>query len=403
MTSVVDSFENIRDIYPFSSLEKNEIIKQLGFNSNSSCLCSGKICSSRLEDLPCLELTSTLENIPNLHGFDPKDNILTEVNFEYYTSHKFHSSQAIKDITEGNYFSVFHSNVRSIAAKYENLAALLTELNHNFQLIGVSETKINIDKDCVTNISIPGYNFFSQPSQQNAGGVGFYIKNEIEFHIRDDLSTTTNDFECLWIEVHNKARNIVCAVVYRHPQSYFDNFTDYFYAAVDKISKEFKISILLGDFNLDLLNFEIHERTEQFINTLDTYCFQSHIIKPTRITNHSATLIDHIYFNSLEHHTVSGNLLWDISDHLPNFLIINELTCSSYKPTIYKREYSSYKEEGLLAEVQSVNWEEVVPAEADVEQLFDSFHNKLTEIVDKHVPLKRVSKRQSKMQSKPCN
>ena len=100
---------------------------------------------------------------------------------------------------------------------------------------------------------------------------------------------------------------------------------------------------------------------------------------------------------------MSGNLLWDISDHLPNFLIINELTCSSYKPTIYKRNYSSYKEEGLLAEVQSVNWEEVVPAEADVEQPFDSFHNKLTEIVDKHVPLKRVSKQQSKMQSKPCN
>ena len=72
---------------------------------------------------------------------DPEDNILTEVNFEYYTSHKFHSSQAIKEITERNYFSVFHSNVRSIAANYDNLTALLTELNHNFQLIGVLKLK----------------------------------------------------------------------------------------------------------------------------------------------------------------------------------------------------------------------------------------------------------------------
>ena len=137
-------------------------------------------------------------------------------------------------------------------------------------------------------------------------------------------------------------------------------------------------------------------------NLLTLYCcFQSHIIKPTRITNHSTTLIDHIYFNSLEHRTVSGNLLWDISDHLPNFLIINELSCSYHKPMIYKRDYSSYKEEEFLAEIQSVNWEEVFPAQVDIEQLFNSFHKKLTEIVYKHVPLKRVSKRQLKMQFKP--
>ena len=157
---VVDNSENTWDIFPFSSQEKSEIIKQLGFNSNSSCLCSDKIYGSRLEDLPCLELTSSLENIPNLHGFDPENNILTEVNFEYYTSHKFHSSEVIKDITEENYFSVIHSNVRSIATNYDNLIALITELNFNFHLIGISETKINIDKDCVSNISILGYNFF---------------------------------------------------------------------------------------------------------------------------------------------------------------------------------------------------------------------------------------------------
>ena len=45
-----------------------------------------------------------------------------------------------------------------------------------------------------------------------------------------------------------------------------------------------------------------------------------------------------------------------------------------------------------------VNWEEVFLAQADIEQLFSSFHKKLTEIV---VPLKRVSKRQLKMQFKP--
>ena len=49
-----------------------------------------------------------------------------------------------------------------------------------------------------------------------------------------------------------------------------------------------------------------------------------HILKPTRITGNSAPLIDNIFFNSIKYHTVSGNILTDISDHLPNFLIIDE-------------------------------------------------------------------------------
>ena len=354
-----------------------------------------------LEALPRLELISSLTNIPNLREFDAENNLLSEINFDYYTSHEFQSSQTVRDSISENCFSAIHCNIRSLAANHDNLTTLLSNLKHNFHIIGLSETKIVFNKDCVANISIPGYQFFSQPSVHNAGGVGFYIRNEIEFHLRDDLSSTTDDYECLWIEVHSKSHNIVCAVVYRHPHSNLDNFTDYFTAAVDKISKESKFSILMGDFNLNLLNFESHTPTDLFINTLATYCFQPHIIKPTRITDHSATLIDHIYFNSVEHATVSGNLVCDISDHLPNFLIINKLSCISSKPTIYQRDYSRLDQEDLLAEVQSINWEEVLPAQVDINIIFDSFHTKLTELIDKHVPLKKVSKRQLRLQSKP--
>ena len=76
----------------------------------------------------------------------------------------------------------------------------------------------------------------------------------------------------------------------------------------------------MGDFNMSLLNFDTHVATEQFLNTLASYCFQPHIVKPTRTTDHSATLVDHIYFNSTEHYAISGNILYHITDYLPNFL-----------------------------------------------------------------------------------
>ena len=59
----------------------------------------------------------------------------------------------------------------------------------------------------------------------------------------------------------------------------------------------------MGDFNINLLNFESHSPTEEFFNTMTSYFFQPHIIQPTRITDHSATLIDNIYLNTIEYKT----------------------------------------------------------------------------------------------------
>ena len=51
----------------------------------------------------------------------------------------------------------------------------------------------------------------------------------------------------------------------------------------------------MGDMNIDLLKFEIHRRTDDYLNNLFSHRFLPVISKPTRVTNTSATLIDHIY------------------------------------------------------------------------------------------------------------
>jgi hypothetical protein len=65
---------------------------------------------------------------------------------------------------------------------------------------------------------------------------------------------------------------------------------------MDRVSSKNKYCILMGDFNVILLNYESHAPTEQFINNLPAYCLQPHILRPhilqpTRITDHTATLI----------------------------------------------------------------------------------------------------------------
>ena len=112
---------------------------------------------------------------------------------------------------------MLHANVRSLAANHDKLTSLISDLTHNFHLLGISETKIRpmAGIDPVANVSVAGYNYISQPSNQNAGGVGFYIRSDCELHSRDNLSISTADFECLWIEIHSKShRNTLCSVIY---------------------------------------------------------------------------------------------------------------------------------------------------------------------------------------------
>ena len=50
-----------------------------------------------------------------------------------------------------------------------------------------------------------------------------------------------------------------------------------------------------GILTLDLLKFESHPGSNDFLNTLVSSYFQPQILQPPRITDHSAAIIDVIY------------------------------------------------------------------------------------------------------------
>ena len=100
---------------------------------------------------------------------------------------------------------------------------------------------------------------------------------------------------------------------------------------------------------------EKHQIPSDFLNTTSSFCSQPQILQPTRITDHSATLIDNIFFNSLEHFTISCNVIYNISDHLPNFLIFDKFSSLSNNVKICKRDYSHFNPQNLLSEFQLID------------------------------------------------
>ena len=112
-------------------------------------------------------------------------------------------------------------------------------------------------------------------------------------------------------------------------------------------------------------------------------------------------MIDNIFFNSIEHFIISGNIVYDLADHLPNFIIFSNFGSLSSNIKVYTSDYSKFNETALIEEVQSIEWHAVFSSDSNPSNMFDSFYSKLSGLVDKYISLKQLSKRDLKFQSNP--
>jgi endonuclease/exonuclease/phosphatase family metal-dependent hydrolase len=108
--------------------------------------------------------------------------------------------------------------------------------------------------------------------------------------------------------------------IYRHPSANLQEFTSELKSIIKQLKNNKHEVFILGDMNVDFLKYSMHADTEEYLDMLYLNNFIPIITKPTRITEHSSTLIDHIYTNASTH-IVSGIALVDISDHLPTFAL----------------------------------------------------------------------------------
>ena len=114
------------------------------------------------------------------------------------------------------------------------------------------------------------------------------------------------------------------------------------------------------------------------------------------------SLLDHIYSNITRKTLLSKPCLFDISDHLPICLIIKNLNSSKKSEIKLKRCMTSLATEDFLIDLGSTleNYPEINPNNSvndDVSELTSIFMKTL----DKHAPLKPMSRREIKLNAKP--
>ena len=103
-------------------------------------------------------------------------------------------------------------------------------------------------------------------------------------------------------------------------------------------SKENKKVFLLVDFNINLLNYNDHQPTNEFVDYLASNSFIPYTLRPTGMTSHSKSLIDSIFSNKISHDVISDNIIATISDHLHQFLLAPNVLSNNAKNPIFKKE-----------------------------------------------------------------
>ena len=66
------------------------------------------------------------------------EKITTQSNFKYYQNHDFH--KLAQGMNSKKSFSIIHTNICSLHAKQQHLELLIADLDHTFDIIGVSKT-----------------------------------------------------------------------------------------------------------------------------------------------------------------------------------------------------------------------------------------------------------------------
>ena len=385
-TCLVCQIKHNAEIFPLGLLSKFELLNLNGIDL-----------PSYLQTLPSLETHSKLVNLPNLNDFDIDENIINTINSKYYNVDELNKVQLSKQ-----HFSVFHTNIRSLSKHHDTLHTQLSMINIPFDVIGISETKGQIDNEFISNVELRGYAMYSQPSKSLCDGCAIYVNSQLDHQVRNDLSVLKEEYETIWVEISNKKdKNLLCCCLYRHPSSDITKFVDHMTSILQKVLKENKTLFIMGDFNINYYNYSSHTETNDFINLMVSNYLLSHILHPTRVTDHSATIIDNIFSNNCELDTLSGDLLSQISDHFPQFLIIKNVTVDYRNCSLFQYDYSKFNEQSFINDFKELLWEDINDVNLNLNGKFDNFYEKVHTTVSQHVPLKKVNQKQLKLRAKP--
>ena len=289
-------------------------------------------------------------------------------------------------------FSVLSLNIRSISNKLNDFSDFIEETksqDFNFSCLCIQETWGIKNHDLV---SLNNYNLISKDREgKRGGGLAIYLSDVKNYEIIKDFSCFNDNFESLIIKVFiSKNKFKIVANIYRIPNSNMQVFSDWLNSTLTSLKLMNADEIILcSDLNINLIRYNEHSPTNDFLNMLISHSFLPVITLPSRITPTNATLIDNIFTNkSLD--SYNGGLIYSsLSDHLPIFYLNVSNQTSNKDSSIQKRNMSKENIDNFKDSLFCSDWS-AITSDLNPESAFENFSNVINKNFDKCFPFKTV-------------
>lgn len=328
---------------------------------------------------------------------DPESNMLSSEDYKNVDTQYVSPQEAYQDLqtTESETFSMLHLNIRSLNKNFEDFKLFLFSLKHEFKVICLSETWAKDHIIANTQFHIPNYSVIHQQRAGNkqGGGVCMYIHKSLSFKILNEFCVSTDHNESLCIEIQNKnSKNKIINVTYRPPDGNTKPFQSYLKTFLTKRNIQSKHVYLIGDVNLNLLDYENNSKVKNFVNLLFQNSMIPVINKPTRVFKDKASIIDHIYTNSLFTHVVNPRIIkTDVTDHFAIYITLNETIENNQdqEKTILKRYFYEHAVENFKKLLQQTDWQFLIQTKCP-NQSYEKFEEYFSVIYNQCFPIKKI-------------
>ena len=310
--------------------------------------------------------------------------------------------------------AVFHANVASLKKNITRVEDLFSDCERMPDIIGISEMRIDGDSYLV---DLPGYKFKSCDSPTAAGGVGIYIRENLNFDVRDDLNLDIDKCEDKWVEIsvdipnHQKkgSEKIVIGIVYRHPGNNYKLFKEKLSSTIYELNQKNVNFMILGDVNINIMKYNLTTDITNYLNTVQSAGCTSLIDQPTRVylrgSRWESSCLDHVYTN-MNRDIVDAYIIESgISDHFSTITKIKGIKYVDINKTqIYKRkqklndaEIANLNEDLKVFIQQYIRLKDSISVTEKTEFLKNTYNS----LRDKYMPRKKLSRKEKKYHFKP--
>ena len=291
-----------------------------------------------------------------------------------------------------NHLRVAHLNTASIPKHRDEIQRVMLEAD--LDIFAASET--NIKPGTPSHLyKVPGYKLIKQDrTHTTKGGVGVYFK-EVYKPKRITVRFEELQPEILFTEVEINKNKIAIGTIYKSPRSSYGVYAE-IQEILAFITTKYNHVILLGDFNIDLLK---NDRPSEFFRNVILQPLSLHqvIREPTRITETTATNIDHIFVTSPDSVKFSGVVDFPgISDHCLIYMAYS-LKRPKFQPTtVVRRDFKNFEKDSFLLDMERAPWGNVLTIGEDNQPI--SLNDKVTvleniykDCMDKHASYKEIT------------